>query len=348
MPPLPTRNGWFGEVDPGVTPDQTALGWGADHVIRLLHEAAARDQPFFLRWDPKEPHLPNLLPEPFASLVAPAAVPPSPSFPDPLFGKPYIQRQQVRTWGLEGWGWQDWAPIVARYLGEVALGHTHYEGDPNQYAAWPWTAANCGDIDICGCRRPQSYYREIVFGAPGKVACFVATPVPEGRTEVVHGWGWHNEWPSWTWPGEEGKPLTVRVYSSCPQVRLLLNSTAEAIYGIDLQGNCTFANQACLRILGYQDIGQLLGKNMHDLSHHSYPNGTPMAVKDCRIYQSFREGKGVQVDDEVLWKADGSSFAVEYFSYPQIVAGVVYNPVADKWSVSSDMDVNYMVVAEGM
>jgi len=62
-----------------------------------------------------------------------------------------------------------------------------------------------------------------VFGAPGKVACFVATPVPEGRTEVVHGWGWHNEWPSWTWPGEEGKPLTVRVYSSCPQVRLLLN-----------------------------------------------------------------------------------------------------------------------------
>ena len=121
LPPPPTHNGWFGEVDPGVTPDQTALGWGADHLIRLLHEAAGRDEPFFLRWDPKEPHLPNLLPEPFASLVAPAAVPPWPSFPDPLLGKPYIQRQQVRTWGLDGWGWQDWAPIVARYLGEVAL-----------------------------------------------------------------------------------------------------------------------------------------------------------------------------------------------------------------------------------
>ena len=121
LPPLPTRNGWFGEVDPGVTPDQTALGWGADHVMRLLHEAAGRDQPFFLRWDPNEPHLPNVLPEPFASLVAPADVPPWPSFPDPLLGKPFIQRQQVRTWGLEGWRWQDWAPIVARYLGEVAL-----------------------------------------------------------------------------------------------------------------------------------------------------------------------------------------------------------------------------------
>ena len=109
------------------------------------------------------------------------------------------------------------------YLGEVALGHTHYEGDPNQYAAWPWTAANCGDLDICGFRRPQSYYREIAFGEPNRIACFVATPVPEGRQEVVYGWGWPNEWPSWTWPGSEGRPLSVRVYSSCPRVRLLLN-----------------------------------------------------------------------------------------------------------------------------
>jgi arylsulfatase A-like enzyme len=121
LPALPTRNGWFGEVDPGVTPDQSALGWGADNVIRMLQQAGDRDQPFFLRWDPQEPHLPNVLPEPFASLVSPVAVEPWQSFPDPLHGKPYIQRQQVRTWGLEGWSWQEWAPIVARYLGEVAL-----------------------------------------------------------------------------------------------------------------------------------------------------------------------------------------------------------------------------------
>ncbi len=109
------------------------------------------------------------------------------------------------------------------YLGEVALGHTYYEGDPNEYAAWPWTAANCGDIDICGFRRPQSYYREVVWGMGEGVACFVQTPVPEGRREVVFGWGWPNEWPSWTWPGQEGKPLSVRVYSSCPRARLVLN-----------------------------------------------------------------------------------------------------------------------------
>jgi arylsulfatase A-like enzyme len=121
LPPLPTKNRWFGEVDAGVSPDQTALGWGANHLLRMLKEAATRGQPFFLRWDPNEPHLPNVLPEPFASLVNPADVPPWPSFPDPLVGKPYIQQQQLRSWGLEQWSWREWAPIVARYLGEVAL-----------------------------------------------------------------------------------------------------------------------------------------------------------------------------------------------------------------------------------
>ncbi len=87
LPPLPAANGWFGEVDPGITPAQSALGWGADHVIRLLQEAAGQEQPFFLRWDPREPHLPNVLPEPYASLVDPATIPPWPSFPDPLDGQ---------------------------------------------------------------------------------------------------------------------------------------------------------------------------------------------------------------------------------------------------------------------
>lgn len=101
-------------------------------------------------------------------------------------------------------------------------------------------------------------------------------------------------------------------------VRLLLNSTAEAIYGIDLEGNCTFVNPSCLKILGYSNMEQLLGKNMHNLIHHSYPNGTKMAVEECRIFKAFRKGKGEHADDEVLWRSDGTSFPVEYWSYPQI------------------------------
>ncbi len=100
------------------------------------------------------------------------------------------------------------------------------------------------------------------------------------------------------------------------QVRLLLNSTAEAIYRLDLQGNCVFCNPACLRLLGYQDERELLGKNMHDLIHHTRPDGTQYAMEECRIYQAFRQGEGTHVDDEVLWRADGSSFPAEYWSYP--------------------------------
>lgn len=111
------------------------------------------------------------------------------------------------------------------------------------------------------------------------------------------------------------------------QVRLLLNSTAEAIYGLDMNGNCTFANPACLKILGYRDLEELIGKNMHQLIHHSYADGRPMPVETCRIYKAFHRGEGEHVDDEVLWRADGTSFPSEYWSYPQIENGKVIGAV---------------------
>ena len=99
-------------------------------------------------------------------------------------------------------------------------------------------------------------------------------------------------------------------------VRLLLNSTGEGIYGIDLEGACTFANPACLKLLGIQGDGELLGRNMHVLVHHTRANGAPYPVEECRIYRAFRECEGTHVDDEVMWCADGSSFPAEYWSYP--------------------------------
>ena len=98
--------------------------------------------------------------------------------------------------------------------------------------------------------------------------------------------------------------------------RLLMNSTGEGIYGIDLNGNCTFANPACLRLLGYERDSELLGQNMHNLVHHTRPNGQPYPEKECRIYKAFREHVGVHVDDEVMFRKDGSSFPAEYWSYP--------------------------------
>jgi PAS domain S-box-containing protein len=99
-------------------------------------------------------------------------------------------------------------------------------------------------------------------------------------------------------------------------VSLLLESTGEGIYGTDLDGNCTFANPACLRILGFGSEDELIGKNLHNLVHHTRPNGDPYPIEECRIYQSFKQFAGSHVDDEVMWRKDATSFPAEYWSYP--------------------------------
>jgi len=100
------------------------------------------------------------------------------------------------------------------------------------------------------------------------------------------------------------------------QLQLLLDSTAEAIYGLDLECNCTFCNQACLKLLGYQHPSDLLGKHTHNLLHHSNADGSPLPVEQCQVQSALRRGEGTHVDDEVFWKADGTFFPSEYWSYP--------------------------------
>lgn len=111
-------------------------------------------------------------------------------------------------------------------------------------------------------------------------------------------------------------------------IRTLLQSTAEAIYGIDTDGRCTFCNVACIHMLGYQDESELLGQHMHETIHHHRADGSVLANEACKIYQAFRRGAGAHVDTEVFWRADGSSFPVEYWSHPiyqenEIVGAVV-------------------------
>jgi PAS domain S-box-containing protein len=112
------------------------------------------------------------------------------------------------------------------------------------------------------------------------------------------------------------------------RIRLLLDSAGESIYGLDLNGNCTFVNKACLRTLGYKSDEDVLWKTMHDLIHYNRSDGTPYPIEECKIYHAFRRGEGVHIDDEVLWRADGSSFPAEYLSHPirrgdVVIGGVV-------------------------
>ena len=115
----------------------------------------------------------------------------------------------------------------------------------------------------------------------------------------------------------ERKRAEEALRESEDKLRLLLDSTAEAIYGIDLEHRCTFCNPACLRTLGYERVEEVLGKNMHDLMHHSRADGTLLRVEECRVHRVTKTGEGVHAEDEIFWRANATSFPAEYWSYPQ-------------------------------
>jgi beta-galactosidase len=110
------------------------------------------------------------------------------------------------------------------YLGESGIGRVHFDGAgaPHE-ATHPWHHANCGDLDLCGFKRPQSFYRDAVWKRGRAPFIAVHAPVEAGLTPVVSPWGWPDVWPSWTWPGNEGRLLRVDVYTACEAVELFLD-----------------------------------------------------------------------------------------------------------------------------
>ncbi len=118
LPECPIPGGWLGGIDPApLTYSRTH--WLADRASEHIVAAAAAGEPWHLRVDFVEPHLPCTPCAEIASRYDPAEVPPWPSFGDELLGKPYIQRQQLVSWGVEGMSWGDWAPVVARYYAAI-------------------------------------------------------------------------------------------------------------------------------------------------------------------------------------------------------------------------------------
>jgi beta-galactosidase len=109
------------------------------------------------------------------------------------------------------------------YIGEASIGWRGYWQESNFY---PWNLAYCGDIDICGWKRPQSYYRDALWKA-NQVSVFVKPPKPSfplnPDKQSWSKWEWHDVVADWNWPGQENRPMEVSVYSSCPEVELFLN-----------------------------------------------------------------------------------------------------------------------------
>jgi len=109
------------------------------------------------------------------------------------------------------------------YLGEAGIAHALLSNQPDSFfMSWPWFNAWCGDLDLCGFKKPQSYYRDVVWRR-SRIEMAVHTPIPDGLTENLSWWGWPDEMQSWNWAGQDGKPLRVSVYSRCERVRLELN-----------------------------------------------------------------------------------------------------------------------------
>jgi PAS domain S-box-containing protein len=128
---------------------------------------------------------------------------------------------------------------------------------------------------------------------------------------------------------------TRQLRDSEAHIRLLLNSVAEGIYGIDKECRCTFANPACARLLGYASPDALIGRNMHQLIHHSDASGQPIPIEACTAANAFQNNKETRhVTGEVFWRADGTCIPVEYWAHAQIQDGTVCGAVVTFFDIT--------------
>jgi two-component system cell cycle sensor histidine kinase/response regulator CckA len=104
------------------------------------------------------------------------------------------------------------------------------------------------------------------------------------------------------------------------QLGLLLESTAEGVYGVDAEGRCTFLNRAAAKALGYAP-GELIHQSVHRLLHHSRADGKPNLEAHCAFCRPPANGQDGRRKGEVLWRQDGTSFPVEYSCYPILREG---------------------------
>jgi beta-galactosidase len=140
----------------------------------------------------------------------------------------YWREVETKPWVVGDFVW-----TAVDYLGESGIGWMGYSQDWSKLGPYPWHLAYSGEIDAIGRKRPAAYYRQVLWKTGiDSIAAFVRQP--EGTEDLPDRHLYpitppHNDWslddvhPSWTWPGQEGKPLEVVVYSEFPEVELFLN-----------------------------------------------------------------------------------------------------------------------------
>ena len=159
-----------------------------------------------------------------------------------IYGSESFPKDALEYWTLaekHSYVIGDFVWTAMDYLGEAGIGHALLSNQKNSFfMSWPWFNAWCGDLDLCGVKKPQSYYRDVVWKR-SNIEMFVHTPIPDGLTEVISWWGWPDESKSWNWSGFEGVPLSVSVYTRCDTVRLELNGKVIAEKPVSLDSKLT-------------------------------------------------------------------------------------------------------------
>lgn len=120
----------------------------------------------------------------------------------------------------------DFVWTAVDYLGESGIGQVSFDGAMGFAAPYPYHLANCGDIDICGFKRPQSYFRDLLWGVRQAPFLAVLDPQHFGKKITFNPWGWEPVIDSWSFPGSEGKPTLVYVYSADDEVELRLDGVS--------------------------------------------------------------------------------------------------------------------------
>ncbi len=114
----------------------------------------------------------------------------------------------------------------------------------------------------------------------------------------------------------EQKSTYAALQAAQRHTELLLNSMAEGVYGINLDGYCTFVNHSFLALLGYQHPDELLGKQIHSLIHHTHADGSRYPYCDCPLDHANLTHAPINLSEEVFWRKNGTSMPVECWTHP--------------------------------
>lgn len=141
----------------------------------------------------------------------------------------------------------------------------------------------------------------------------------------------------------EHEVATATIHRLGRQHSKLLDSLGEGVYGVDQHGHASFINPVALRLLGYE-AEQVIGQDQHLLFHHHHPDGRVYLHHDCPIRQTLKDGVVRQVDSDVFWRADGTSFPVDYMVTPLLAtdgqcegAVVVFRDITERCRIEAAM-----------